>query len=270
MTNTRSHGAGGDLVGTLAQLLSRTAGPLVRSRQDPDAAFLGPHARSHAGAMARLSDEHWDTLIREYGLRDRGAILDVACGSGDWLAALARHNSRVVGIDLDDEMLAFARERSAGAADVELHKMSAEELDLPDAEFDVVTCFSSLPYFDQRAAIGEMSRVLKRGGQVVIGTVGPGYYAKHIGEGMRHDDVTAVRYGLDALLVAAARRVRGDGFASGSLRAWSPRAVRNLLNDAGLSVDRVVKSTDPIDPAWPNSFLGRPLYFTVFATKPTT
>jgi SAM-dependent methyltransferase len=267
MTEARASGAGATTIDTLARILSRTVRPLLRTRPEPDTAFLDPGRRSHPDAMATLSENHWDRLIGEYGLTGRGAILDIACGSGDWLAALAKTNPEVTGVDMDAEMLRLARQRSSGAENVEIRSMSAESLDFPGDAFDAVTCFTSLPYFDQHLAIGEMARVLKPGGHLVVGTVGPGYYAKHVAEGIRHDEPNAVRYGLDALLVAAGRAVRGGAFAPASLQAWSPHAVGKLLAHHGFVVDRVVRDTDPIDPNWPNEFLGRPLYFTVFATK---
>jgi hypothetical protein len=97
--------------------------------------------------------------------------------------------------------------------------------------------------------------------------VGSGYYAQHVVDGIRHDDREAIGYGLDALLVTAGRRVRGRGFAPGSLQAWSPRAVRGLLGQAGFDVDRIVRDVDAADPEWPKSCLGLPTYFVVLATR---
>jgi SAM-dependent methyltransferase len=219
--------------------------------------------------MSVLSEEHWERLIRAFGIAGVGEVLDVACGSGDWLVPLARLNPRVIGVDLDAGMLDLARARSFGATNVDIRRMSAESLQFADGDFDAITCFTALPYLDQPVALGEMARVLKPGGRLVLGTVGPGYYAKHVAEGIRHQDTPAISYGLDALIVAAGRAVRGDRFAPASLKAWGPRAVRRLLSDHGFVVERILRDVDPLNPSWPTSCLGLPVYFVAFATKPT-
>jgi SAM-dependent methyltransferase len=253
--------------GVLVQVLTRTLGPVLRARGEGDARFRDPRHRSHADAIAAFPDEHWERVVERFNLVGTGTVLDVACGSGDWLPALARVNDRVVGTDIDEGMLDLARTRSLGSENVEIRAMPAEALDFPDAAFDAVTCFTALPYLDQDAALREVARVLRRGGQLVLGTVGSGYYAKHVAEGIRHDEPGAVRYGLDPIVVAAGRTVAGSRFAPASLRSWGPRAVRRLLTRHGLAVEGVRRDVDPVDPTWPSRCLGRPLYFVVFARK---
>ena len=69
-------------------------------------------------------------------------LLDVACGTGMHLAELRRWYE-VEGLDLDPQLLAFARER---LPDVPLHEGDMTAFDL-GREFDVVTClFSSIAY----------------------------------------------------------------------------------------------------------------------------
>jgi SAM-dependent methyltransferase len=168
---------------------------------------------------------------------------------------------------MDPGVLALARTRSGTTAKLDLRQMRAEALHFADATFDAVTCFTALPYLEQPAATVEMTRVLRPGGRLVLGTVGAGYYAKHVAEGIRHGDHDAVRYGLDPMLVAAARTLRGDGVAPGSLRVWGPRSIRRLLGRHGLDVTRTARTVDPVDPNWPESYLRKPLYMIVFATK---
>jgi SAM-dependent methyltransferase len=249
-----------------AAILLRVGGPLLRARGNGDAAFLDPSRRSHADAMSTLADKHWEELIARFGLKGAGRVLDVACGSGDWLAALARSNTVVVGTDLDEGMLALARRRCA-ADNVELRAMPAESLDFADGSFDAVTCFSALPYLRYDDAISEMARVLRPGGRLAIGTVGAGYYAKHVAEGVRHDDADAVIYGLDPIMVGIARTVGGDRIAPSSLRSWSPRAVRRLLERHGFAVQQTLNDVDAVNPQWPRRFMARPMYFVVFATR---
>lgn len=105
-------------------------------------------------------------------------VLDVACGSG----ALTRHaaqvvgpTGRVVGIDISPEMLAVARKvrRRHPSAAIEWREGSADALPFDDGSFDIVTCQLGLMFFpDRLAALGEMRRVLAKGGRIAIMTWG--------------------------------------------------------------------------------------------------
>ena len=266
----RTRSSAATVYATVPRVLSRTLGPVLRMRAHGDSSFLDRLSQTHEEAMLALPEDHWNRLLRALGLAGFRELLDVGCGSGAWLTSLARLNNGVVGVDLDDAVLDIARERTSGADNVEIRKMAAESLDFPDESFDAVTCFSVLPYVDQPVAIHEMARGLRKNGKLVLGTVGFGYYAKHIAEGIRHERLEAIRYGLDPILVAGARALGGSTVASTSLKSWSPRAVRRLLESHGFTVDRVVRDVGAADPSWPKSFVGRPVYFIASATKRAT
>jgi ubiquinone/menaquinone biosynthesis C-methylase UbiE len=98
--------------------------------------------------------------------RPGAAILDCGCGTGHNLSLLRRYG-RVTGIDLTWTGLAFARSRGDRA----IAQASATDLPFPDATFDVVTSFDVIYALHDRAeaaALGEMFRVLKPGGHLVI------------------------------------------------------------------------------------------------------
>jgi len=96
-------------------------------------------------------------------------VLDVACGTGV-LAGVASHcvgaTGRVVGLDCNDGMLAVARRR---APQIEWRQGRAEALPFASDSFDAVMSQFGLMFFDdRRAAIREMSRVLRPGGRLVL------------------------------------------------------------------------------------------------------
>jgi demethylmenaquinone methyltransferase/2-methoxy-6-polyprenyl-1,4-benzoquinol methylase len=117
------------------------------------------------------------------------SALDVCCGTGDLTLELARRvgpEGRVVGCDFSEAMLELARAKEdrarLGAAQAIAGNGSdggmaplefewADALDLPYAEdsFDAVTVgFGVRNLSDLRAGIGELTRVLRPGGRVVI------------------------------------------------------------------------------------------------------
>jgi phosphatidylethanolamine/phosphatidyl-N-methylethanolamine N-methyltransferase len=103
--------------------------------------------------------------------RPRQRILEVGVGTGLSLDYY-RKDAQVVGIDVSPEMLAKARRRVAakGISQVEsLHEMDAENLQFPDASFDLVIALyvaSVVP--NPRRLVAEMRRVCRPGGELVI------------------------------------------------------------------------------------------------------
>ena len=101
--------------------------------------------------------------------RTRGEVLEVAIGTGLNLPYYPQ-GITLTGIDLSPAMLAIARDRAeALGLEADLREASAEALPFPDASFDTVVCTVSLCNIpDDRAAIGEMFRVLRPGGRLVL------------------------------------------------------------------------------------------------------
>ncbi|MGH3260968.1 MAG: class I SAM-dependent methyltransferase [Trebonia sp.] len=249
-------------------MLVRAFGPPLRALGTGDYEFIARLAGStHGESMLALPAEHWATLVDHLGLARVGSVLDVGCGMGTWLPALARTKHTVIGIDPDGGSVAAARSRTARMSNVHVHQMAAERLALASSSLDAVVCITALPYLSQPDAVREMARVLRGCGKLVIGTVGSGYYAKHVVEGLRYSKPEVVSYGLDPIVVSVARTVSRREVASDSLRSWTPRAVRSLLAGNGFAVQSISRDPSPANPEWPRRYLGRPFYFTAIAVR---
>jgi demethylmenaquinone methyltransferase/2-methoxy-6-polyprenyl-1,4-benzoquinol methylase len=100
-------------------------------------------------------------------------VLDVATGTGDLALELARRvgpEGTVVASDFSEEMLARAREKAAGAAAaVTVEWGNALELRYADGEFAAATVgFGARNFSDLDRGLGEMARVVRPGGRVVV------------------------------------------------------------------------------------------------------
>lgn len=112
-------------------------------------------------------------LLKTAGGARAAKLLDVACGTGGFLAEIKRNCPRlaVTGIDLSVPYLTVARRRLSAWSRVTLAEANAEALPFADASFDIVTCvylLHELPHRARQAAAREIRRVLKPGGRLIF------------------------------------------------------------------------------------------------------
>jgi SAM-dependent methyltransferase len=102
--------------------------------------------------------------------RDR-EVLDAACGVGYGSAFLAERGARhVLGLDVSEEAVAYARSRYAGPG-VEFHVADLQELDLPERSLDAVCSFETIEHLDEPERFVERAaRALRPEGAFVAST----------------------------------------------------------------------------------------------------
>jgi ubiquinone/menaquinone biosynthesis C-methylase UbiE len=120
-----------------------------------------PAGRSRAERRAALYIEH-------AGLAPGRLALEVGCGTGLFLEQVARSGATVRALDLSTHLLARARARLGGSANVALQCGNAEQMPYPDRTFDAVYGSSVLHHLDIDRSLREVFRVLKPGGRIVF------------------------------------------------------------------------------------------------------
>lgn len=97
-------------------------------------------------------------------------ILDIPCGRGFYLNMLRyASDARLVGAELDWDVLLKAQRNTRGLEDVALHSANVYALPYPDNTFDAVIMSEILEHVDDdRAALREAWRVLRPGGVVAV------------------------------------------------------------------------------------------------------
>lgn len=93
-------------------------------------------------------------------------VLDVATGTGDLAVALAGRGAEVTGMDFSPGMLEIARRKAPAIA---FEEGDALALGYQDAFFDAATVgFGARNFADLDRGLGEMARVVRPGGRVVV------------------------------------------------------------------------------------------------------
>jgi ubiquinone/menaquinone biosynthesis C-methylase UbiE len=135
--------------------------------------------------LTRMAEDLAALKHRLHDLADAqpgGTALDVGCGTGADVRSLAERvgpSGRVVGIDNSQVLVDEARAQSDGLAlPIEYQVGDAHQLPFPDATFDVVRCERVMMHLaDPRRALGELVRVTRPGGRILVADPDHGMWA---------------------------------------------------------------------------------------------
>ncbi len=183
--------------------------------------------------------KHYYRLIKKLGLQSGQKILDVACGSGEWLKVCDEAGLAVNGVDLSDRAIDICK---VNMPQGEFYAQSAEQLPFGDNQFDVVTCLGSLEHFvDPVGSIREMIRVSKENAIFIILVPNEDFLTRRLG-------LFGGTYQVDAK-----EDVR-------TLNEW-----KQLFSEAGLSVKSRWKDLHVVSWSWIRK--GKPLMWPIRAVQ---
>lgn len=135
--------------------------------------------REQYDQMAAVYDQRWSAYIANTlsflktwaQISPQATVLDVACGTGELerLVLTECPTQQIVGVDISEKMLVFAKQKCLAYPNVSFHLANASALPFASNSFDVIVSANAFHYFDDPLiALGEMKRVLKPDGTVVI------------------------------------------------------------------------------------------------------
>ena len=134
------------------------------------------------GTWSKLAEyEHMPRYQFASRFANGARVLDFGCGTGYGSRALAATAASVVGLDIDEAALTWARfwHRHANLRFERHDDLGAK---LPSASFDLVTCFEMIEHVDfetQQATVSSLARLVKPTGMLVISTPNPGVTANY-------------------------------------------------------------------------------------------
>jgi SAM-dependent methyltransferase len=200
----------------------------AREYADPDEVFVEGYFEGGAGAYGiDTAHPRFQAFMAEVCARrcafiesvaGVGSLLDVGCGGGELLRAAVARGWRAAGAEPMAAAADVARSRAPGA---DIRTGLSSEAGFEAGSFDVVCAFHVLEHMaDSRAFLGELSRLARPGGLVVVET--PNFASR-------------------------LRRVRGDRWIHlrplEHLVHFTPATMRAAMRGAGLEPVRVVTPT---------------------------
>lgn len=198
---------------------------------------------------------HIPLIMEKLHLRVADRVLDVACGGGRHARALARRGIRVTGVDLSEDLLEEARERSPSLPGTPRY-LRCDIRELPYAsQFEgAISMFTSFGYFREREddlrVLRGVRRALVAGGRFLIDFLNEPSVRSGL-EPFSLEERGRYRVQMDRHIDETAeggprvnKRVRVESLQTGlvqadyeeSVRLYTPAEIDGLLEDAGLEL----------------------------------
>lgn len=121
--------------------------------------------------IAEKDTKKLEQMAQRLGIDEGSFVLDIGTGTGVFLPFVFSRigsNGRIIAVDIAEEMLKNAAIKFL-IKNIDYVQADVESIPLPDNTFDVITCYSCFPHFqDKLKALNEINRVLKTGGRLFI------------------------------------------------------------------------------------------------------
>ena len=140
-------------------MIAQTTKRSVRDFDHSTVSDFYDHVYYRNGINRKTPAFHLRRLARRFEPWSGRRTLDVACGLGSWLQAIAARGAIIAGIDISQVALDVCR---SALPEAEIYCGPAEHLPFADRQFDFISCLGALEHFlDPEASLQEMIRVAK-------------------------------------------------------------------------------------------------------------
>ena len=190
---------------------------ILSLRRVDSAAFFEQHAAKWNDLRQELFGKRFllPTLLSM--LSSDLCIVDVGCGTGEALHALAPTEATLIGVDISPEMLSIARTGTMMYPNVVLRQGDVNQLPLKDNEADVLLCMLVLHHIsDINKAFREMHRCLKPNGRLIVLDMRTHQHQEFVNMGHQHLGFSKeMFYSLDLFTVVNYQLLRKESHALG-------------------------------------------------------
>lgn len=127
------------------------------------------HSSHKSEALDKRSLNFYKSVISELfnykKASNKTRLLDIACGTCDFLSVVDNTEIKTYGVDISDSAIKSGKQKTKAL----LKRGSAEKLPFQANYFDYITCFGSLEHFsNQKKSVSEIARTLSKNGVCFI------------------------------------------------------------------------------------------------------
>lgn len=115
----------------------------------------------------RVRKDEWNWL-NEHMPSEKIDLLDIGCGNGALLNALAPRLNSGVGVDESSKIIERAQLKNSEITNLKFEIIDGPVLPFPEDSFDAVTSLMSFRYLDWDPLLAEIKRVVRPGGKLLI------------------------------------------------------------------------------------------------------
>jgi SAM-dependent methyltransferase len=129
----------------------------------------GKTSEDYAAYRAGYPESFYE-LLAALGVPKPGhRVLDLGTGTGILARAFAKRGAVVIGVDIAPNQIAAAQALAEqDALDISFRVCAAEAIEFPDASFEVISAGQSWLYFDVKAMVPKVLRLLTADGVLVL------------------------------------------------------------------------------------------------------
>ena len=242
----------------------------MREDRYDDPAFFAKYSQMPRSRYGLEAAGEWETLrmlLPDFAGR---RVLDLGCGYG-WhcLYALEHGAATVTGVDISEKMLTVAREKT-GNGNARYIRAAMEDIDFPDAAFDVALSSLALHYVADFGAIAEkVYRWLAPGGAFVFSIEHPIFTAYGSQDWYRDEKGEILHFPVDNYFYEGQRQAVFLGEDVVKYHRTLTTYLDTLLT-GGFALRRVVEAKPPermLDIPGMKDELRRPMMLLVAAVK---
>lgn len=115
---------------------------------------------------AKNNSLQYKELLNNIAIHKGQTLLDIACGSGEWLNKISNNDNATYGIDISEVAVNICKYNNPESQVV---VATGENIPFKNNYFDIITCLGSLEHFiDQEKALLEMVRVARKNALILI------------------------------------------------------------------------------------------------------
>ena len=98
--------------------------------------------------MESVDYENWYMYLRKY-IKNPGTVLDLGCGTGEFLVKFLKDGFTCIGVDISEVMLEIARDKTKESPDIELYQGDIRKFRTEKPAEYIVCNFDTVNYFDK-------------------------------------------------------------------------------------------------------------------------